>query len=70
MKTNHYLSQKIINRRKSLKTRENIKVAIIIALVAIIGNLGVLWALNQFDKAYEQRAKLAGYELPVNQVRK
>lgn len=70
MKYNYRLSQKIINFLKREKMRENIKTAIVIALIGIIGNLGLFWAFNLYDRAYEERAEAAGYELPVNQVRK
>lgn len=70
MKYNYRLSQRIINCRKRAKMRENIKLGIVIALIAIIGNLTVFWAVNLWDRAYEERAAAAGYELPINQVRK
>lgn len=70
MKYNNTLAQRIINCRKQAEMRENIKLIIVIALIGIIGNLAVFWAINIYDRAYEERAASAGYELPINQVRK
>ena len=70
MKTNHRLSENVLKYRKAAKRRENIQLAIVIALIAIIGNLGVFLAFNLMDSAYEQRAKAAGYKLPATEIRK
>ena len=42
---------------------------LLLVLIAIILNVACYWAIHQGDKAYETRAKLAGYELPLEQAR-
>ena len=41
----------------------------VLVLLGIFLNIAVYVVLNWADEAYENRAKLAGYELPVNQQR-
>jgi hypothetical protein len=65
----NFISQQIIKRRKEEKRRENIKDAILIALIIIIGNLVAFWSFNLMDRAYEERAAAAGYKLPTSQMR-
>lgn len=43
---------------------------LLLVLIAILLNVACLWAFRLADEAYENRAKMAGYELPVEQVRK
>lgn len=67
---NYKLSQNVLKWRRAQEKRENIKSLVAIILIAIIGNLAVLWAFQLFDQAYENRAAAAGYELPQSEMRK
>lgn len=53
-----------------MKNVNVIKDIVLFVLLGIILNLFCYWAIKQADSAYELRAKLAGYELPVEQARK
>lgn len=46
------------------------KKVILFVLFAIILNALCYWVIQLADDAYENRAKMAGYELPAEQVRK
>lgn len=66
---NRYTVNKMVAWRKKEMKKEKIKNCIIFALCILIFYVFTICMFNMADVAYENRAKNAGYELPIEQQR-